>query len=249
MLHKWTGRARGPGVALAFEACGVNSTRTRVVAYSLKPSTRTDATPLHLPLCPEIPGHPLHVIQRGHLRSACFFGEQDCAAYLGWLGRYAVDFGCAVHAYVLMGNHVHLLLTPSRTGGVAGLMHSLGARYTRYIGKAHHRDGALWEDRHEAVPVHVGRYLLYCMRYIELNPVRARVVARPECYRWSSFRANALGREDALLKPHAFYCALGRDAASRQAAYRLLFQDQTPAAPARHAQASVPTAFRGTAGG
>ena len=177
--------------------------------------------------CPELPGHSLHVIQRGRLRAACFFGEEDCIAYLGWLGRYAVRFGCSVHAYVLMGNHVHLLLTPSRTGGVAGLMSSLGKRYARYVGEAHNRNGALWEDRYEAIPVHVGRYLLFCMRYIELNPVRARVVARPGQYRWSSFRANALGHDDALLTPHAHYCALGRSAESRRTAYRALFQDRT----------------------
>jgi putative transposase len=187
--------------------------------------------PLHL-LCPEIPGHPLHVIQRGRLQTACFFGEEDCVAFLGGLGRYAVRFGCSVHAYVLMGNHVHLLLTPSRPGGVAGLMHSLCERYARHIGEARRGGGALWEDRFDAFPVHAGRYLLSCMRYIELNPVRARVVARPEQHRWSSFRANALGQNDALITPHAHYCALGRDAESRRAAYRALFQHSTPARPA-----------------
>ncbi len=173
----------------------------------------------------EIPGHPLHVIQRGYLRSACFFGEEDCTAYLGWLGRYRAHFGCSVHAYVLMGNHVHLLVTPSRTDGVAGLMRSLGERYARYFNDVHQRDGALWEDHYEAVPVHVGRYLLSCMRYIELNPVHARVVASPGQYRWSSFRANALGHNDPLLTPHAHYCVLGRSAEARQAAYRTLFPD------------------------
>jgi len=193
------------------------------------------------PICPEIPGHPLHVIQRGCLRLACFFGEEDCAAYLGWVGQYAASFGCSVHAYVLMGNHVHLLLTPSREGGVASLMHSLGERYAHYAYDIHHRDGALWEDRYEVVPVHVGRYLLSCMRYIELNPVRARVVARPGQYRWSSFRANALGRDDALLTPHAHYCALGRCAEARQAAYRALFQDDASPAPSRRSKVRVPT--------
>ena len=181
------------------------------------------------PMCPEIPGHPLHVIQRGRLRSACFFGEADCRAYLGWLGRYAERFACSVHAYVLMGNHVHLLLTPSRPGGVAGLMLCLCERYARHIDEAHRISGALWEDRFEVFPVHAGRYLLACMRYIELNPVHARVVARPEQHRWSSFRANALGHNDPLLTPHAHYCALGRDTESRQAAYRALFRHSTPA--------------------
>ena len=194
-----------------------------------------------LPICPEIPGHPLHVIQRGHLRSACFFGDEDCAAYLGRLGQYAASSGCSVHAYVLMGNHVHLLLTPSRAHAVAGLMRALGEHYARYVDATYHRDGALWEAGYEAVPVHVGRYLLSCMRYIELNPVRARVVARPEQYQWSSFRANALGQDDALLTPHAHYCALGHGAELRQAAYRALFRHYAPVAPSRRAKVRVLT--------
>jgi putative transposase len=188
----------------------------------------------------ETPGHPLHVIQRGRLRAACFFGDEDCAEYLAWLGEYAVRHACSVHAYVLMGNHVHLLLTPSRAGGVANLMRSLGERYAAYVGATHHRDGALWDDGYRASTVHVGRYLLYCMRYIELNPVRARVVARPGQYRWSSFRANAQGQDDALLTPHAHYCALGRDAASRQAAYRALFQENASTVPSSRAKARIP---------
>ena len=193
------------------------------------------------PFRPEIPGHPLHVIQRGRLRAAYFFGEEDCVAYLGWLGRYASRYGCSVHAYVLMGNHVHLLLTPSRAHAVAGLMRALGERYARYVDATYDRDGALWEDRYEAFPVHVGRYLLSCMRYIELNPVRARVVARPGQYRWSSFRANALGQDDALLTPHAHYCALGRSVELRQAAYRALFRNYAPAAPPRRAKMHIRT--------
>jgi putative transposase len=177
-------------------------------------------------ICPEIPGHPLHAIQRGRLRTPCFFSDEDCEAYLGWLGQYATSLACAVHAYVLMGNHIHLLLTPSRANGVASLMRCLGERHARYVEDIGLCGGALWEDRFEAFPVHVGRYLLSCMRYIELNPVRARVVARPGQYRWSSFRANALGHHDPLLMPHAQYCALGRNAEQRQAAYRTLFQNR-----------------------
>lgn len=173
----------------------------------------------------EIPGHPLHVIQRGRLRSTCFFDDEDCVEYLAWLGEYAVRYACSVHAYVLMGSHVHLLLTPSRAGGVANLMRALRERHAAYIDATYHHDRALWDDGHQTSAVHIGRYLLHCMRYIELNPVRARVVAWPGQYRWSSFRANALGRNDPLLTPHARYCALGRDAASRQTAYRVLFDD------------------------
>jgi putative transposase len=188
----------------------------------------------------ETPGHPLHVIQRGRLRAACFFGEEDCIEYLAWLGEYAARHACSVHAYVLMGNHVHLLLTPSRAGGVAGLMGSLRERHAAYIGTTYHRDGALWDACHQTSTVHVGRYLLYCMRYIELNPVRARVVARPGQYRWSSFRANALGQNNALLTPHAHYCALGRDAGARQAAYRALFQENASTVPSARAKVRIP---------
>lgn len=175
------------------------------------------------PLVARIPGHPLHLIQRGYCRAACFFGEGDRLAYLQWLGEYAGCCGCAVHAYVLMGNHVHLLVTPSRAGGVPELVRSLGERYERHVLEMQDRTEALWERRCEARPVQARRHLLGCMRYIELNPVRAALVAHPAAYRWSSYHANALGREDALVTPHPFYFALGRTGASRQAAYRALF--------------------------
>jgi len=162
-----------------------------------------------------LPGHSLHVTQRGVDRAACFFCERDCLAYLQWLARYGSDAGCAVHAYVLMRNHVHLLLTPTRADGVSRLLALLGEH-----------NGALWEERYDAQPVHSRQYLLACMRYIELNPVRAGLVARPENYRWSSFGSNALGREDRLVTPHSFYCTLGRSPASRQLAYRALFRDR-----------------------
>jgi len=176
------------------------------------------------PFHAQIPGHPLHVIQRGNRRAACFTCEQDRVAYLHWLGAYAERIGCALHAYVLMGNHVHLLVTPSRPGGIAILMRLLGERYTRYIGEAHERSGPLLEERFKALTLRSRRHLLDCMRYIELNPVRARLVASPDEYRWSSFRSNALGHENALVTPHSCYYALGRSAALRQAAYRDLFQ-------------------------
>lgn len=188
------------------------------------------------PLDAQVPGHPLHVIQRGYCRVACFFCERDRLAYLHWLGAYAERFGCAVHAYVLMGNHVHLLVTPSRPQGASRLMRSLGERYTRYIGEAHERFGPLLEERFKTWPLRSRRHLLDCMRYIESNPVRARLVAAPGEYRWSSFRANALGHDDALVTPHSCYYALGRSAASRQAAYRALFQDELSTPEPRRAR-------------
>lgn len=184
----------------------------------------------------QIPGHPLHVIQRGYCRAACFTCERDRVAYLHWLGVYARRVGCALHAYVLMRNHVHLLVTPSRPGGVTNLMRPLGERYARYVGEAHGYTGPLLEEHINALGLRSRQHLLDCMRYIELNPVRAGLVAAPAEYRWSSFRSNALGHGDALVTPHSCYYALGRSAASRQAAYRTLFQRETSVTKPRRAK-------------
>lgn len=184
-----------------------------------------------MPVAPvsRVPGHPLHVIQRGFCRAACFVCERDRIAYLGWLACYAAETGCAVHAYVLMRNHVHLLATPTRADGVAALMRLLSERHARCLAETYGRVGAIWEERFEAWPIYPRRYLLACMRYIELNPVRAGLVERPGDYRWSSYRSNAMGEEDALLTPHGFYCALGRTRAARQVAYQALFRESSPA--------------------
>lgn len=140
------------------------------------------------------------------------------------MARQAGDLGCAVHAYALMGNHVHLLLTPSRRDSVTRLMDALTEHYARYIWETYEHGDPLWEKGFEATPVHVRQYFLACMRYIELNPVRAGLVRQPRAYRWSSFCANALGAEDPLITPHAHYCALGRSEEMRQAAYRAMFK-------------------------
>lgn len=165
----------------------------------------------------------LHVIRRGHARAACFFGERDRRAFLHLLGQCAERFEFGVHAYVLMGNHVHLMLSASGTNGVEALVATLCARYERHVSTAHERTGKLWEDEFEVSAIHVRRHLLACMRYIELNPVRANLVAQPGAYRWSSYRANALGHADPLVTPHPFYYALGRTAQARQGAYLRLF--------------------------
>lgn len=196
-------------------------------------------------VCPEIPGHTLHVIQRGRLHAECFFIAQDHIAYLGWLHDYARRTGCAVHAYVLMGNHVHLLLTPSLKGGVAAFMHLLGKRYARHVAEIWRREGALWEEGFDATPVHNNRYVLACMRYIELNPVRARMAARPEQFPWSSHRCNAFGEENALLTPHSAYAVLGRGVAARQAAYRDLFKSVRPGGARRRPEDKPEFGFKG----
>lgn len=173
----------------------------------------------------DLPGIPQHVVQRGNDRQPCFFQEADYLRYLQELKELALRQHCAVHAYVLMTNHVHLLLTPSAAGQVAALMQSVGRRYVRYINDRHRRTGTLWEGRYKACPVDCDSYLLHCYRYIELNPLRARMVDDPCGYRWSSYGANAQGRQDLLVTPHPNFLALGPDADSRQAAYRELVME------------------------
>jgi putative transposase len=169
---------------------------------------------------------PLHIVQRGHNRDACFFAEDDYLAYCHWLGEALTETGCALHAYVHMTNHVHLLLTPPDAGAVSRLMISLGRRYVAYINKTYRRTGTLWDSRYKASLVQAEDYLLQCMRYIELNPVRAAMVDDPAHYRWSSYRANGLGQADPLLTPHSLYARLGHGGKERLAAYRALFRSE-----------------------
>jgi putative transposase len=146
-----------------------------------------------------LPGLPLHIVQRGHNREACFFTEDDYHAYRHWLGEAMAASGCLLHAYVQMTNHVHLLLTPPAPDAVSQLVISLGRRYVQYINKSYRRTGTLWDSRYKSSLVQADTYLLLCQRYIELNPVRAAMVDDPAHYRWSSYRANGLGQADPLL--------------------------------------------------
>lgn len=176
-----------------------------------------------------IAGYPLHIVQRGINREPCFFTDEDCHCYLHWLEESARACGCAVHAYALMTNHVHLLLTPAESGAPARLMQSLGRRYVQYANRLYRRTGSLWEGRYKSSVIQAEDYLFACQRYIELNPVRAGMVADPGQYRWSSYRANGPGQADARLTPHALYPALGRDARERGPAYRALFRPEMDA--------------------
>ena len=171
-------------------------------------------------------GMPLHMVQRGHNREACFFGDDDYSAYRHWLGEALKVTGCQLHAYVQMTNHVHLLLTPPEPEAVSQLAISLGRRYVQYINKTYRRTGTLWDSRYKSSLVHADAYLLLCQRYIELNPVRAAMVDDPAHYRWSSYRANGLGQTDPLLTPHALYTSLGQDEVERLAVYRALFRSE-----------------------
>ena len=169
-------------------------------------------------------GVPLHIVQRGHNREPCFFAEADYHTYLHWLGEALQKERCALHAYALMSNHVHLLLTPKCAESVPRLIIALGRRYVPYINTTYRRTGALWDSRYKSSLIQAETCLLACQRYIELNPVRAALVDDSAHYRWTSYRANALGQENAHLTPHPVYLALGRDDKQRQAAYRALFR-------------------------
>ena len=167
----------------------------------------------------------MHVVQRGNNRAACFFNDVDRRFYLKCLARAAATRQCVVHAYVLMTNHVHLLVTPSKEGAASAMMQDIGRRYVRILNSIHGRTGSLWEGRFKSSLIDSERYLLTCHRYIELNPVRAGLVSDPLAYRWSS-HAHYLGQhETAMLSDYPEYRALGRCDAERRAAFQSLFDE------------------------
>jgi len=165
-----------------------------------------------------------HIIQRGNNRQICFGGEEDMAAYVGWLKEYSRKFNVAIHAWVLMTNHVHLLCTPHEEFAVSKMMQSLGRSYVRYFNVSYGRSGTLWEGRYKACLIECERYLLEVYRYIELNPVRACMVNEPSEYKWSSYQCNALGKESELRSAHSLYNRLGVNEQDRQYNYRELFR-------------------------
>ena len=168
-----------------------------------------------------LPGCAQHVIQRGNNHEACFYDEADYKAYLSFLK-------VAIHAFVLMTNHVHLLVTPSDAQGVSRMMQAQGRKYVRYFNYTYGRSGTLWEGRYKSTVVDADNYLLTVYRYIELNPVRANMVSHAAEYPWSSYRGNALGNAIQLLTPHALYWQLGKTDNERQSAYRALFSGEIP---------------------
>ena len=176
------------------------------------------------PLRCVLPGHTLHVIQRGNNRGPCFVDDEDRLHYLAALRRASDRVRCAIHAYVLMSNHTHLLVTAEDTSAAARMMQSMGPAYVRYFNRRHGRTGTLWEGRYRSGLIDSEQYFLQCSRYIEMNPVRAGIVNEPGAYRWSSFKSNAQGQFDVLLRRHPVYLALGRENATRREAYRALFE-------------------------
>jgi putative transposase len=170
----------------------------------------------------ELPGVPLHVTHRGVNRAATFLDDDDCAAYMHHLHVAANTHRVDLHAYVLMTNHVHLLVSSHEAGAVSRTMQALGRRYVRGLNARHGRTGTLWEGRFKSCLVDTDGYVLRCQRYIELNPVRAAMTDTPEAHRWSSVHAHLDLRTDARLAPHPCYLALGADPATRAARYREL---------------------------
>lgn len=178
-------------------------------------------------LCPV--GYPVHVIQRGHNRQICFVSDEDVASYAHWLAEGAKKFGVQVHGWVFMTNHVHLLLTPQQPEGVSGLMQYVGRLYVRHYNYKHIRSGALFEGRFKSSLIQDNLYFLTCLKYIELNPVRAGMVTDPANYRWSSYKAHAHGVQAKLWTPHSLYLAMGQSPGERQKRYRELVAQTTGA--------------------
>ena len=171
-----------------------------------------------------IPDQPQHVIVRGNNRTEIFCADTDYQFYLEKLQLACEEHACQIHAYVLMTNHVHLLITPQEEQSIGKAMQMLGRYYVQYYNYTYRRTGTLWEGRYKATLIDFEAYLLTCMRYIELNPVRADMVAHPSEYPWSSYRRNALGQPNEIVTPQLEYQRLGKTDEERQSAYRQLFK-------------------------
>ena len=164
----------------------------------------------------QTPGTPHHVIQRGVNRVDIFRSEADYECFLTILRAATIKHQTDVHTYVLMTNHVHLIVTPQIQNGLSATMKNVGQTYVRYFNRRYERTGGLFDGRYRSLVIDSDRYWFTCMRYVELNPVRAGIVARPEEYRWSSYGFNGLGKRDDLIVPHGLYLALGNAATVRQ---------------------------------
>lgn len=173
-----------------------------------------------------LPDVPMHVIQRGNNKQPCFRGAADFRRLLNILGEQSGKTGCAVHAYVLMSNHIHLLVTPPRALAIGEMMKGVLQEYSQYFNWKHQRTGGLWEGRFRSSLVQSEDYFLVCQRYIELNPVRAGMAERPEDYKWSSYRCNGRGISDPIVSPHSVYLGLAESENVRRKVYRELFQSE-----------------------
>ncbi len=172
-----------------------------------------------------IAGLPYHVYQRAINGQDCYFDSQDRHYFMQLLDEAIRDHGCSIHAYVLMTNHFHLLITLDQPSSLPDAMHNVKSRYSRHLNRKCERTGPLWEGRYKAVPIETENYLFACQRYIELNPVRAGMVSHPGEYPWSSYRCNAGLTFDRLIRPHELFSSLGDTPEARHSAYGALFED------------------------
>ncbi len=177
-----------------------------------------------------VPGYPHHIIQRGNNRQPIFVDRADFEVMLALLDEHARKQRVALHAYVLMSNHFHLLATPETIDGIPLTMQAVGRQYVRRFNQRHGRSGTLWEGRYKSTLIQAERYLLACMVYIELNPVRAAMVSGPTEYPWSSHAHYAGRRVDKLITPHPIWWELGNTPFAREAAYADLVQSGPPMA-------------------
>ncbi len=171
-----------------------------------------------------LPGVPSHIVQRGNDRSACFFEEENYLFFLECLEEASERYDVAIHAYVLMSNHIHMLMTSQTVFGISRVMQLLGNRYVQYINKKYRKTGTLWEGRHKASLVDAEQYLLTCYRYIEMNSVRANMVNHPSDYRWSSYHCHATGSSSSIVKDHEVFLRIGPTPDERMHHYRALFR-------------------------
>jgi putative transposase len=170
-------------------------------------------------------GYPYHIVQRGINREACFIEPENYQFYLGLWKECGKRYGVTVYAYCLMTNHIHFLVTPENDDSISRATREVGSRYGYYFNKSYKRSGTLWEGRHKSSLVQSDHYLLTCMRYIEMNPVTAGMVTKPEEYKWSSYLVNAWNRLSSVV-PHEEYLKLGNCVEVRCHAYRELFKYQ-----------------------
>lgn len=181
--------------------------------------------------CPRVfpPGLSVHVVKRGNNRGHIFQRNADYEVFLALIRRAVRRHPVALHAYVLMTNHFHLLVTPAAATALPGIMKEINGAYTRYYNREHQRIGTMWSGRYRGIVIEDDRYWLTCLRYIEQNPVRAGIVPSAADYRWSSHQAHATGHWPDWLTPHVLYQALGRTPGERQTAYRCTCASTLPA--------------------
>lgn len=171
-----------------------------------------------------VPHQPHHVIQTGNNEQTVFHDDDDCLAFLGWLRAAAKTWKVQIHAYVLMPNHLHLLVTPTDEDGLGQMMQWIGRYYVPYFNQKYSRSGTLWNGRYKTSLIDADAYFMLCSRYIESNPVRSGLVSRHEDYRWSSYCHHAGIRPDGLIIDHPKFWALGNTPFEREAAYVALFE-------------------------